>query len=155
MNKRIINNYDNYKKFINIHDNKEDNNYIPPIFISSNNILEIYNILNIEDLELFIKNNIDNIEFLTFQRVFNSWLIVNFKQLKKYINYLVYIFIFILNHFYQKIKGNNNELFNNKKLNSELKIIIKLWIKNKKQNDFFFNFWHEIKNELLKKNIQL
>ena len=42
MNKRIINEYNNYKKLINTN-NESINKYVSPILIKSNDILEIYN----------------------------------------------------------------------------------------------------------------
>lgn len=151
MNKRIINNYENHKSIINHYDNSESNNYIAPIAISLKDILNSYNIYQIEDLELYIKNNLSTTNFLTIKRLFHCWVIVNFKILKKYIKYLIYIFSFIFEYYKKKTVIYIND---KTKLSIDifLKKHLKLWIEKHKQNDFYFNIWDDIKLEFEKQN---
>jgi len=160
MNKRIIYNNENYKSIINHYDNTESNNYIAPISISLKDILNSYNIYQIEDLELYIKNNLSTTNFLTIKRLFHCWVIVNLKVLKKYINYLIYIFSFIFEYYLHNkiIVGDSKTSFliNDKSKSSIiifLKKHLKLWIDKHKQNDFYFNIYDDIKLELKKKII--
>ena len=153
--KIIINNFGNYKEIINSYDNKENHNYISPISLSLEDVLKTYNIINIEDLEAFIKQNLDNINFLTIKRLFNCWVIVNFKILKKYIDYLVFIFLYIFNYYKNKVIITDYDLLKNDKLKKMLKIDIKNWINKQKKDNFNFNIWDDIKikyEEVLKHN---
>ena len=78
MNKRLINEYSSYKKYIN-NSSIETTNYIPPVEIKEEYILNLYNIKNIEDIEnIFLENDVINIYNL--ERVLNCWIIYNFSQ---------------------------------------------------------------------------
>ena len=74
MNKRIVNEYNNYKKHIIKSSNDSVNKYVSPILLNAQDILELYGINNIDDLEIWIKKNLDIINFFTVNRVLNSWI---------------------------------------------------------------------------------
>ena len=76
-------NNENFKKYI----------YTPPITISTELILNIYNINTINDLLTFIDDNIDNLNYLKINRILNSWITMNFETLK--INKLIFDKIYI------------------------------------------------------------
>ena len=102
MNKRIINEYNNYKKLINTN-NESINKYVSPIPIKSNDILEIYNIMNMDDLEKWVKKNLDDINFFTINRIINCWIRVNLNILKKHPKYVIYIIYIIFKYYFKYI----------------------------------------------------
>ena len=90
--------------------------YIPPISISSDDILSSYNIDTINELEQLIDEKIHNIK--TIERLINCWIIVNIDTLKKH------------NHILSKLINSFTDVY---KL-----IIIK---ENIKKIDSFIEYW--------------
>jgi len=72
----------NYKKYL----------YIPPVGITSEVLLKIYNIESIDSLDEWINDNIDDYNIITINRILNSWIINNINILKKHNLYLSTIY---------------------------------------------------------------
>jgi len=145
MNKRIINEYNNYKKHINKTSSHESTKYISPISIKYNDILKIYNINNIDDLEKWIKKNLDNLNFFTINRILNSWIRVNFKILKKHPKYLIHIYNTIFKNYCFEIDYY--------KYNKYIESFIIQWLKEKNNNDYYINLYYDLKEYMIKNNI--
>jgi len=146
MNKRIINEYNNYRKHINTNTNNDTLKYVDPIIIKYNDILEIYNIVDINDLEKWIKKNLNEINFFTINRIINSWIRFNLNTFKKHPKYVIFIINYILK-FYLKEIG---------ELNKKSKVIesyIVKWLKNKNNKEYDLNLYYDLKEYILKNNI--
>ena len=87
------NNVNNYKK----------NLYIPVIGFESIDLLNMYSIQSIDSLHNFVDENLQKINFITINRIINSWIRVNFETLQNYNNYLEKIFS-KLSHFFIFLK---------------------------------------------------
>jgi hypothetical protein len=122
------NNINNYKKYL----------YIPPFGITSSNILRIYNIDTIEDIDKFITINFHNI--ITFKRIINCWIKNNFDIIKKHPTILNKIILKII----KNEKGSH--------YNFDKKIIdyIDYWINKLDSNVFNNNIIEDILTDLKK-----
>jgi hypothetical protein len=118
------NNYDKnlYKTYL----------YTPPIGLSYIDLLNIYNINNIDDLTDWVNNNLDNdLSYLTINRILNSWIYYNLNVLKKYNKILIDI--------YFKIIIKINFEFNYKEnIKENINYYINYWIN--KYNEKLYNF---------------
>ncbi len=96
-----------YKDNLNIlKENKCNNNdttlykkylYTPPIGLSYIDLLNIYNINNIDDLSDWINSNLDNdLSYLTINRILNCWIYYNLNILKNYNKILIDIYFKII-----------------------------------------------------------
>ena len=74
---------------------------LPPVALNSSNLLEIYNINNIDNMKDWVENSIQTYNIITFARVISSWIINNIDTLKLHKKNLENICIFILNHGYK------------------------------------------------------
>ena len=144
MNKRIINEYNNYKKLINTN-NESINKYVSPILIKSNDILEIYNIMNMDDLEKWVKNNLDDINFFTINRIINCWIRVNLNILKKHPKYVIYIIYIIFKYYFKDIDL--------KKYSKNIDSYIIKWLKKKKIKDYYLNLYYDLKEYMINNSI--
>ena len=144
MNKRIINEYNNYKKLINTN-NESINKYVSPILIKSNDILEIYNIMNMDDLEKWVKNNLDDINFFTINRIINCWIRVNLNILKKHPKYVIYIIYIIFKYYFKDIDL--------KKYSKNIDSYIIKWLKKKKIKDYDLNLYYDLKEYMINNSI--
>lgn len=144
-----------WKNYKCINQNNIYNNYlyIPPIGITSENLIKIYNVESIENLQLYINDNSTKINILTLNRIVNSWIRVNFDTIKLYNNFLEKIYKKILEYYYS-VK-NFEEL--NKKINldKEIKDFIDYWFNKNNIIDFKFNLLFDLQNylEKLKNNL--
>lgn len=144
-----------WKNYKCINQNNIYNNYlyIPPIGITSENLIKIYNVESIENLQLFINDNSTKINILTLNRIVNSWIRVNFDTIKLYNNFLEKIYKKILEYYYS-VK-NFEEL--NKKINldKEIKDFIDYWFNKNNIIGFKFNLLFDLQNylEKLKNNL--
>lgn len=115
---QISNNYacktdvNNYKQYL----------YIPPIGLSSTDVLEIYKIYSIDELSRWIDEHLDLSNYIGLNRVLNCWIRVNYDTLKNYNNFLEKICSKIV------IKYFGIELNNIKNLEKEIKDFIDYWI---------------------------
>lgn len=81
-NNKNLTNYNKYKCITNLNDYKK-HLYIPPIGITSNTLLKIYDIDTIDDLNLlYDQYNDGTINYITFNRVLNCWIKNNIDFLK-------------------------------------------------------------------------
>ena len=144
MNKRIINEYNNYKKLINTN-NESINKYVSPILIKSNDILEIYNIMNMDDLEKWVKTNLDDINFFTINRIINCWIRVNLNILKKHPKYVIYIIYIIFKYYFKDIDL--------KKYSKNIDSYIIKWLKKKKIKDYDLNLYYDLKEYMINNSI--
>jgi hypothetical protein len=139
-----------YKDYKCINQNNKYNNYLftPPIGISSENLIKIYNVESIENLQSFIEDNITEMNILTLNRIINSWIRVNFDSIKIYNNFLEKIYKKILERYYSF--KNFEEL--NKKINldKEIKDFIDYWFAKNNNIGFRFNLLFELQNYLEK-----
>jgi hypothetical protein len=118
--------YSNYKCDSNI-DNYSKYLYVPPIGITSDILLKIYEIQSIDSLIEWIDNNLDSEYIKTINRIINCWIVNNIEILKEH--------YFILENIYKKIilkigspeliEKIDNKIFN---LNKETKYFIEYWI---------------------------
>jgi hypothetical protein len=88
----ICNGENKYKQYI----------QLPPVALNSSNLLEIYDINNIDNLKDWVENNIYVYNRITLSRVVSCWIINNFDTLKLYKKHLENISIFILIDEYNK-----------------------------------------------------
>ncbi len=144
MNKRIINEYNNYKKLINTN-NDSINKYVSPIPIKSNDILEIYNIINMDDLEKWVKTNLDDINFFTINRIINCWIRCNLNILKKHPKYVIYIIYIIFKYYFKDIDL--------KKYSKNIDSYIIKWLKKKKIKDYDLNLYYDLKEYMINNSI--
>lgn len=139
--------FNNYKC---TNQNNKYNNYLytPPIGITSENLLNIYDVISIENLQSFIDDNITTINVLTLNRIVNSWIRVNFDTIKTYNNFLEKIYKKMLEQYYSF--SNFEEL--NKKINldKEIKDFIDYWFTKNNNIGFRFNLLIELQNYLEK-----
>ena len=116
----------------------------PSLIISSSEILSIYNIITIEDIEKkILKYMNDKYNFATINRILNTWIKMNFNDLKKNNSLLDDIYINLFNNYFPKLIKNKG-----KKI---IKFRIK-WFKNKNITDFYFNFGEDLKYFLTSNN---
>jgi len=122
----------NYKKFL----------FVPPIGLSSDDILKLYDINSIEQINEMIINESNELSFYTINRLINCWIRVNFETLKKYNNILENIYF---NLFQKYIISNIEKNIKNGKIdfNKEIKYYIDYWINKKKANEFDFNLYND------------
>jgi hypothetical protein len=145
---KIINNYkcttnaDNYKSFL----------FLPPIGLTSNDIIKIYDLESIDILYKWISENINNINlsrsnhinYLTIVRVVNCWIRVNFETLKNYNNFLVKIINKLFNFYFR-------DNLNVPELDKEIKDYINYWMNLNSGTEFKLNLIDDFYNYVIKK----
>jgi len=99
-----LNNYSNY--ICNGENKYKENIQLPPIAFDSSDLLEIYNINNIDNLEEWVDYNKEKYNFHTYSRVMSCWIIVNAPSLKIYKERLINIYNKIFNIY--SIKNDND-----------------------------------------------
>lgn len=117
------------------------NMIFPSFNINYNYILKMYDISNIDSLNSWIKNNLDNKSEITIFRVINCWVLENMNDLKTYNNIIFNIIKPVIIKF-TSIKETI--------IDKELPSFIDYWI-NKDQDDFNFNLIIDFKKYLNKK----
>lgn len=124
-NNYICNGENKYKDYITL----------PPIYIDSNDLLQIYNIIDIESLNIWVETNINQYNIVTINRVLNCWIENNIDIIKINNNIINSIYINIINMY---INPNIRKKINVEK---EIKDYIKYWIEkyNKDDNNILFN----------------
>ena len=135
----LINNYkcqsgvNNYNKYM----------YVPPIGISSNDLLIIYDIRSIDNLNDWITNNIETSNEFTINRILNCFLKNNYETLKLYNNILENIYYKILNKFHYEYIDKIKE--------KDIKNFIDYWIDEHNENEFSLNLLEDMINYIIKK----
>ena len=115
---------------------------VPEVSLRKDDLLEIYDITNIDSLKSWIENNNTVLLFDTVNRVLNIWIKENLKSLKNYNNVLIGIIRNILTyHFKTDLKQIDRELYK----------YIEYWLKKKSYDDFNFNLIMDFKKFLSKK----
>ena len=82
----ICNGENKYKQYV----------HLPPVSLNSANLLEIYDINNIDDLKMWIEKNVYVYNRITLSRIISCWIINNSESLKLYKKKLEDICIFVL-----------------------------------------------------------
>jgi hypothetical protein len=113
----VCNGENKYKEYI----------QLPPISLNSQDLLEVYDINNIENLKDWVNNNIINYNHITLTRVITCWIFNNSELLNVYKKYFHEICINIL----KKYKNNNKIL----KYEDEIKTFINNWIDKYKPDE--------------------
>jgi len=131
---------DNYKKYL----------YIPPLGLSSESLLKIYNINSIDGLSSWVIDNLNKLNYFTINRVINCWIKTNFDTLKTYNNFLEKIYLLIFDKFknekiYKKTEKGDIDI------NKEIKNFIDYWIAKKKPTEFNFDLYGDFIIYLQKK----
>lgn len=115
----------------------DDKKYMltPSIILSSESILQLYKIESVDDLietvNNFIKNNKN---FYTINRILNVFIKNNLDDLKKNHGIIYKIIIDLINNYYPEFKNNEKKILE----------YIKIWFKNKNENDFDFDLFNNI-----------
>jgi hypothetical protein len=113
----------------------------PSLILSSTELLNIYNIHAVDDLNNFIKININKkTNFKTINRILNSWIKNNLDDLKNHNDFLENIYLNLFNEYYISLSDNKN-------IKKILKFI-KSWILKKTDDDFNFNLGEDLINFL-------
>jgi len=138
-NNKNLTNYNNYKCISNVNDYKKYL-YIPPIGISSNSLLKIYDIDSIDDITILYEQYIDStINYITFNRVLNCWIKNNIDLLKNN-NFLEKIYYKLLSTFL------NSKIISKINLEKEIKEFINSWISTKKPEKFYCDLLEDMIN---------
>lgn len=127
----ICNGENKYKEYI----------QLPPISLNSQDLLEIYNINNIENLKDWVENNLTTYNEITLSRVLTCWITNNVDTLKLYRKYFHEIFF---NIFYQ-----HSNIRKHLRYEDDIKKYINEWIDNYKidqDNDFYRDIFKYIIN---------
>jgi hypothetical protein len=121
------------------------NLYIPVIGFESIDLLNMYSIQSIDSLYNFIDENLQKINFITTNRIINSWIRVNYETLQNYNNYLEKIFSKLIFNEYTDINESN--------IKKEIKSFIDYWINKHSVNEFNLNLFKDLIQYLYKKNL--
>lgn len=117
--------------------------WVPPIGINSQNILEIYNIETVNDLENIITEMIVDGYIYILNIIIRAWIRKNFETLKKSHAILLKIFTQILlidNNIMDIVKKKNLDL------SKEIDKFIKKWLEEKNEKDFNLNLRKDFSN---------
>jgi hypothetical protein len=113
----------------------------PSVILSYESILQLYEITSIDDLVETVNDYIKNDKnFNTVNRILNSFIKNNLDDLKKNNRIIYKIIIDLFNKYYPEFEINEN--------NENILNFLKLWFKNKNENDFYFNLFDDIKKYL-------
>jgi len=108
----------------------------PPLLLSDDSILKIYNIYDINDIIKLIENS----NYYSINRILNAYIRINFKEFKKNNK--------ILSSIYNKIFDKYFEMNSNIK---DLDKFIQSWFQKNDQNNFILNLGNDLKYYLSKK----
>ena len=112
-----LNMYDNY--ICNGENKYNEYMHLPPVSLSPNDLLILYEISDIDNLKIWININIKYMNLNTIKRVLKCWIIENINNLKKHHEILNEICEIILNEF---------KIFNNIDKNKIIKNFVEYWI---------------------------
>jgi len=133
----VCNGENKYKEYI----------QLPPFGLSSSDLLQIYNINNIDNLNYWIETNIEEYNIFTLNRVLNCWIINNIDILKIHNNFLESICKLLL----EKGKYIEDKIIEHDNFNKEVKYFIDYWIDNYNTDDKNLDLLNDLKNYLYKK----
>ena len=128
-----LNTYNNY--VCNGENKYKDYITLPPIYLDSHDLLQIYDINDIDSLNIWIEINIDSYNKSTINRVLNCWIENNIDIIKINNNLIEKIYINIINN---NIHPNIHKKID---IEHEVKNYIKYWIEkyNKNNDNDLFN----------------
>ena len=129
-NYKCQNNVNNYDKIL----------FIPPIGISSSELLKMYNIMNIDDLNIWFEKSINESNF-KINRILNCWIRTNFDTLKNHSKNLENIYYKFISKFIKTI-SDEKEI--------KIKKFINNWIDKKSSDEFDFDLLRDLINFLEK-----
>lgn len=118
---------------------------LPPIGISANDILQIYDIYSIDSIKELLDNEEKN--FFYINRLLNCFIRVNFDDLKNYNNSLENISLKILTMFFKKIINT----IPNDKIKKTIKDYVDYWINKNNSSNFNIDFVNNMVEYLDKK----
>ena len=137
--------YNNYKYREKVVDNET---FVKPYIITSSDYLNIYGISTLEDLEKLIndteKNIINFSSYLKFSKLYNNWLKSNYNIVKKNSDYLLKIYLKIID-----IIDKKKDYY--KLLELEFKKFLNSWINKNNPEIFEFDFFNDFEDYILKK----
>jgi hypothetical protein len=137
LNDNNIQFYNNYKCTTNANDYKKYL-YVPPIGISSDNILKIYDIDSIDSLNLLVSNMIEEGKNIyTINRILNCWIRNNFNLINnnKFLEKIYYKLLTI---------ELDSKIVDKIDLEKEIKKFINNWVSKKKSDDFELNLFEDL-----------
>ena len=135
--------YNNYKCSSNVNDYKKYL-YIPPIGLSSAELLKIYNIHTVDDITTTFDEMLESGEnYHTINRILNCWIKNNFDFLKGN-NFLDKIYNKLLSIYL------DSKIIKKINLEKEINSYIKTWLSKKTSNDFDFDLLNDMMNHLNK-----
>ena len=118
---------------------------LPPIGFGISDLLQIYNINNIDNLKYWIESNIEEYNVFTLKRVLNCWIIENIDVLKIHNNFLEDICKQLLD------KYMDMNLMKNIDVDKEVKYYIDYWIGKYDIKNEDADLLDDLKNYLFKK----
>jgi hypothetical protein len=128
-------NINDYKKFL----------YIPTIGLNSVDILKLYNIDTVDNLENWINTNINDKSYYTTNRIFNCWIRINYSTLIEYNKILVKIIKKII------INYKSDEIKKIVDLDKEISNFIDYWINKNSENEYRINLIDDFRSIIKKK----
>ncbi len=124
--------------------------YLPPIGLTSENLIKIYDVESIEKLSFFIIENINKINILTLNRIVNSWIRSNYDTIKTYNNFLEKIYLSLIEKYYS---SENFQVLTKKiNLEKEIKDFIDYWFGKNNTLGFKIDLLSDLENYLEKKS---
>ena len=117
---------------------------IPPIIINSNQYLEIYNIKDIDSL-LYLIDNLNSLDYteLTVNRLINSWIRINYNDLKEHNNILEIIYLKYIKYYNFDKRITFPDNYTNK-----LHDFIDYWIQKNNPNSFNLDLFTDFINHI-------
>lgn len=109
-------------------------------------ILKIYNIVDIDELLLFIKKNIDNTTFSFLNRLLNIWVKENYSMVVKNPNLIIDVYKIITKKYLAKYI---DKTIDNNKIDDIIKKFIEKWLTQHNNEDFHFDIGNDLKNYLV------
>jgi hypothetical protein len=124
--------------------------HIPPIGITSNDILHIYKIESIDSLLSYIKDNIEDGNIININRIVNSWIRVNYDTIKIYNNFLEKIYKKLVDK-YLNYENKNKIKNDNINVDKEIKDYIDYWTNKNNSLNFELNLLTDFISYFVKK----
>jgi hypothetical protein len=126
--------------------------FLPPIGLTSDDIIKIYDLESIDRLYNWINEHLDvepsfssgHVNYFTILRVVNCWIRVNFETLKNYNNFLVKIVS-------KLFKFNFGDEFNIPEIDKEIRDYVDYWMNKNSGTEFKLNLIEDFYNYLIKK----
>ena len=115
--------------------------YTPPIGVTSDDLIRIYDVESIESLQTFVNENISTMNIRSINRIINCWIRVNFDTIKIYNNFLEKIYKKMLDKYYG---FKNLEKFNKLNMDKEIKDFVDYTFNKIKTIGFHFDLLFDL-----------